>query len=57
MGVLSRGGLAQAVLPRPLEGDLEDTRERALASCAAATRAEHLAARAAEPGDSGAKPS
>lgn len=37
--VLSLGSPAQAVLPRPLEGDLEDARERALSPSAAAARA------------------
>lgn len=55
-GVLSLGGLALAVLPRPLEGDLEDARERALASRAAAAGVEP-AARAPALEDSSARPS
>ena len=56
-GVLSLGGRAQAVIPRPAEGDLEDTRERALASSAAEARAEPPAARASAPEPTGASTS
>lgn len=53
--VLSLGSPAQAALPRPLEGDLEDARERARSPCATAAGAE--AAARAPARKTGARPS